>query len=112
MAYKPEARITAAEAMCHPYFDCIRRPGTIQAATGVSLPVHYAQHEASPRVGGAGGSIGNVRKSSDDLNISGGAAKKNKTSNRASDPGDVVSSSNLSTVAVAYDPTQGEAGAK
>ena len=98
--------------MCHPYFDSIRRPGTVQAATGVSPPLHLARHQASPRVGGAGGSIGNVRKSSDDLNFSGGAAKKNKTSNRARDPGEVVSSSDSSTVAVAYDATQGQAGAK
>jgi hypothetical protein len=87
--------------MCHSYFDGIRPAGAVEAATGIAPAMPLATHQTSPRVGGAGDSIGNVRKSSDDLNFFGGATKKNKTCNRANDPGGAAASSSSSAVAAA-----------
>jgi cyclin-dependent kinase 2 len=99
LAYKPDARITAAQAMCHSYFDGIRPDGAVEAATGIAPAMPLATHQTSPRVGGVGDSIGNVRKSSDDLDFAGYATKKNKK-NRANDPGvEAASSGGLSAPA-------------
>lgn len=38
LEYTPSARLTAIEAMCHPFFDDLRVPDTKMAATGKDLP--------------------------------------------------------------------------
>ena len=80
--------------MEHPYFDGLRKPGAVLAATGLATTRCEVTSQISPRVGGVGSSIGNVRKNSSRLNddstdetACGGASKRNKTSSRASDPG-------------------------